>query len=471
MTVFSRMTARELLDGYRRREFSPVEVTDELLELTDQLNGDLNAFYVIDRQGAQAAARASERRWLGGAPCGLLDGVPSSIKDALPSIGAVSYRGSAAHEPNPKEATTDAPSIARMREAGAVFLGKTTMPDFGILASGTSSRHGVTRNPWNPGYTPGGSSAGTAASIAAGINPLAVGTDIVGSIRLPASFCGIFGLKPSQGRVPYYFPNSPSLVAGPMARTVEDAALLLNVIARPDARDFTALAPSEVDYLSNLKADIRGTRIGFLSDLGFGVPVDAEVAAAVEAGVRGLETAGCDVVPVDDGFTVEDLLVAERFYQVRCRTELDNFDHDRQRQATVIETWSKPAAQMTATEFYGVFNALQKLRERAARLIDGFDFLVLPAVPQPPFAADAPAYHMDQLFAPWANNFLFNLTEQPASSVPCGMTAAGLPIGLQIVGRRFDDVGVLRLSRAFEDVLPWRDKLDGLISELPLRPA
>ena len=264
------MTAAELSAGYAAKRFSPAEITDALLRRTRDLNPALNALYTVDGERAMAAARASEARWVKGASLGPLDGVPTTIKDALPSVGDPGYRGSAAYAGDPV-ATADAPAVARMREAGMVFLGKTTMPDFGILASGTSSKHGVTRNPWRTDRTPGGSSAGAAASVAAGLAPVAVGTDIVGSIRLPASFTGLFGFKPSQGRVPYYVPNSPSLVAGPLARTVQDAALLMNVIAQPDGRDYTSLEYNRTDYAALLTRPVQGATIAVMTGLDFGI--------------------------------------------------------------------------------------------------------------------------------------------------------------------------------------------------------
>lgn len=448
--TFASMTALELLAGYRRRAFSPREVVAELLARAEALQPRLNAFYLLDGEQALCAARASEERWMHRSPRGALDGVPSSIKDALPSRGHVSYRGSAAHPAGQEASKEDTPAIARMREAGAIFLGKTTMPDFGILASGLSSKHGVTRNPWDETRTPGGSSAGTAASIAAGITPLAVGTDIVGSIRLPASFCGIFGLKPSQGRVPYYFPNSPSLVAGPMAWTVSDAALLMNEITRPDPRDFTALSPGPADYLAGLDVLEGRPRIGFVPSLGFGVEPEAEVVSIVSEAAGMLAREGTRVDVRGDVFDAEDLRAAELFYKVRCRTEFRSMPEDRQAKATVIDAWSAEVEGMTATAFYRVFNRLQLIRERVLRLMGEVDFLLLPSVHIPPFAADLPGPAPELLFAPWANTFAFNLSEQPAASVPCGFTRAGLPVGLQIVGRRFDDPGVLRLARRFE---------------------
>jgi Asp-tRNA(Asn)/Glu-tRNA(Gln) amidotransferase A subunit family amidase len=458
LSAFAGMTAWEMLEGYRLRRFSPVDVIRETYQRIERLNPLLNAFYLLDEEGAVGAARASEDRWQRGAPLGLLDGIPTSIKDSLPWRGTPSYRGSAASVP--ETSAVDAPAVARLREAGAIFLGKTTMPDFGILPSGLSSKHGITRNPWNTKHTPGGSSSGAAASIAAGLNPVAIGTDIVGSIRVPASFCGIFGFKPSQGRVPYYFPNSPSLVAGPMARTVDDAVLLMAVIAAPDARDFTALPADGVDYRTLVTGEVSGARIGVIGDLGFGIP-DPQVPAKVEGAARLLEREGCRTTPVSAPFNDDDLRQAERFYKVRCRTELNSCPSDRRDQATIISAWSAEAERLSAVEFYGIFNALQRLRERALHLIDEFDFLIMPTVPQAAFQAELPGFSETRVFEPWANAFLFNLTEQPASSINCGLTATGLPIGLQIVGRRFDDRGVLQLSRACERVLP----------EAILRPA
>jgi aspartyl-tRNA(Asn)/glutamyl-tRNA(Gln) amidotransferase subunit A len=460
---FAALTALELLEGYRLRRFSPVDVVQESCRRIEKLNPRLNAFYLLDREGAQKAARASEDRWRRGAPLGLLDGVPTSIKDSLPCVGMPSYRGSAASVP--ETATADAPAVARMREAGAIFLGKTTMPDYGILPSGTSSKHGITRNPWDTQHTSGGSSSGAASSIAAGLNPIAVGTDIVGSIRLPASFCGIFGFKPSQGRVPYYFANSPSLVAGPMARTVDDAALLMTVIAAPDVRDFTALPAEVLDYRETVAGGVSDARIGLITDLGFGVSADSEVLANVEAAARLLEREGCRITAQDPQFNADDLRQAERFYKVRCRAELNSCPSDRRPRSPTIAAWSAEVERLSAVEFYDTFNALQRIRGRAARLINGLDFLILPTVPQAAFRAELPGFSETRLFEPWANVFPFNLTEQPASSINCGRTASGLPIGLQIVGRRFDDVGVFRLSRACERVLP-KDILGPVTREL-----
>jgi Asp-tRNA(Asn)/Glu-tRNA(Gln) amidotransferase A subunit family amidase len=463
---FAAMEAAELSRGYLKRSFSPLEVTVASLDRLTKLNPRLNAFYLVDPENAIRAAEASTRRWISGTQLSQLDGVPTSIKDALPSTGHPSFRGSAAHALEDLRSDFDAPVVARMREAGMVFLGKTTMPDFGILPGSVSSKHGITRNPWNTEYSAGGSSSGAASSIAAGINPIVVGTDIVGSIRLPASFCGLFGLKPSQGRVPYYFPNSPSLVAGPMARCVTDAAMLMNCIVKPDSIDFTALPSSETDYVVSMKGDVAGKRVGVIDSVGFGVEPDEEVLSVFVSGVNALETAGFKTRRLKLAFTRAELREAERFYKARCRVELNTFPPERQQQASVILGWSAEAETMSATDLFRAFNCLQKMRERAARLIDGYDFLLLPSVPKPAFRAELSGFSAVEPFEPWINTFLFNLTEQPASSVPCGYTKLGLPVGLQIVGQRFDDIGVFRLSRVLEELLPTEQTMKAMIAEL-----
>ncbi|AMS45488.1 amidase [Aminobacter aminovorans] len=469
MKIGPTLTAREMVEGFRKGTFSPVEMLDFLLKRIDVLDPVLNSFYLTSAQEARRMAEASSSRWRRGEPLSQLDGVPTSIKDALSSVGHPSYRGSLAHSADRQHFNVDAPTVARMREAGMVFLGKTTMPDFGIFASGLSSKHGITRNPWDLTKTPGGSSAGTAASIAAGLNPLAVGTDIVGSIRLPASFCGIFGFKPSQGRVPYHFPNSPSLVAGPMARSVDDAALLMNIISQPDSRDFSALPFEHIRYDLVLSESVVSPRIGFIRDLGFGGLPDPEVIGSVSHAVEKLRGTGLRITDLDVSFSEDDLRAAERFYKARARAELVQFPEDRRKSASVLSEWSAEAEGQTAVDLYRDFNRLQSMRERTAALIADFDFLILPSVHVPAFEADAPGLPHGRLFEPWINSFLFNLSEQPASSSPCGLTKAGLPIGLQIVGRRFADIDVFRLSKIVEDVFGWRKTLDEMTDNLPTR--
>jgi Asp-tRNA(Asn)/Glu-tRNA(Gln) amidotransferase A subunit family amidase len=443
------MSIAELGRAYADKALSPVEVTRDALERIARFS-DLNAFYLVDEEGALRTATASEQRWRAGQPLGPIDGVPTSAKDALSSIGWPSYRGSLAHSAETGSWTTDAPAIARLREGGAVLLGKTTMPDFGILASGYSSKHGITRNPWRRELNPGGSSSGAAVAVAAGMNTAAIGTDIVGSVRLPASFCGLFGLKPSQGRVPYYPPNDPSLAAGPLTRSVEDAAILMNIITAPDARDFTALEFKRVDYRGSLSMPPKGRRIGFVENLDFGLRADPEVVKLVAAAATRFKEVGCSIEPLEIAFSAEDFAQAELYYKTRCFTEFSRFSADRRAAATVIREWTAGAANASGRDLFDAMNAMRRMREKMLALFENIDFLVLPSVHIPSFAAENPARDPKLLFEPWANTFLFNVTEQPASSVPCGMTAGGSPVGMQIVGRRFDDLGVLQLSWAFE---------------------
>lgn len=438
--------------AYAGRILSPVEVTRNALDRIARFP-QLNAFYLVDTEGALAQARVSEQRWQAGCPLGPMDGMPTSAKDALLSIGWPSYRGSLAHLAEAGSWTTDAPAIARLREGGAVFLGKTTMPDFGILASGYSSKHGITRNPWQLDLNPGGSSSGAAVAVAAGLNTAAIGTDIVGSVRLPASFCGLFGLKPSQGRVPYYPPNDPALAAGPLTRSVEDAAILMEIVAAPDSRDFTALEFTKIDYRSSALPPRRGLRIGLVQSLGFGLSPDPEVVRLVTAAAAQLTGLSCTIVPTEISFSSEEFLQSELYYKTRCFAEFMKLPEDRREAATVIRNWTASAAGATARELFDAINAMRRMREKMLALFENIDFLVLPTVHIPAFSAELPARDPSMLFEPWANTFLFNITEQPASSVPCGLTAGGSPVGLQIVGRRFDDLGVLQLSSAFERLM------------------
>src|SRR5207302_1216910 len=293
------LSAVSLLDLYRRRELSPVEAARLILDRIDALQPKINAFCIVDRDGALAAARASEGRWLRGEAAGRLDGVPVTIKDLILMRGFPTRRGSRLVEPD-QDWSEDAPATARLREAGAVIIGKTTTPEFGWKALGDSPLTGITRNPWDLGRTPGGRSAGAAAACAAGIGPLHVGSDGAGSIRTPSAFTGVFGLKPSFGRVPAHPPSPMGLLAhiGPMTRTVADAAFLLTVLAGPDHRDPYALPPDDKNYLPGLEEGVRGWRIAYSPTLGY-AKVDPEIAAAAAEAARQFEALGAIVEDVD----------------------------------------------------------------------------------------------------------------------------------------------------------------------------
>ncbi|MGE4013508.1 MAG: amidase family protein, partial [Alphaproteobacteria bacterium] len=261
------MPATELVEAYRRRDLSPVDVVERMLARIAAINPTIKAYYQVDESGARAAAQAAERRWAAGAPAGPLDGVPVSIKDHLHTKGLANPRGSFINAMTPAE--FDAPVVARLRESGAVILGKTTMPELSVIPVTTSIAFGATLNPWDINHSPGGSSGGAAAALAAGLCTLAIGTDGGGSIRLPAGFTGLFGLKPTLGRVPYWPGQTDRTVAGPLARTAADAGLAMNVIARPDGRDWMELPPDETNYRAAADRPVKGLRIGYSPDFGF----------------------------------------------------------------------------------------------------------------------------------------------------------------------------------------------------------
>jgi aspartyl-tRNA(Asn)/glutamyl-tRNA(Gln) amidotransferase subunit A len=448
------LSATALSEKFRHKELSPLEVTRTLVDELERLNKTLNMVYLPTPERALLEAKASEQRWFDGCPNSPLDGIATTIKDALLSQAEPSYRGSTANDADERAWTQDAPVNSRLREAGMVSLGKTTMPDFGILASGYSSLHGITRNPWNTDKNPGGSSSGAAASVASGLSPLVVGTDIVGSIRLPASFCGLFGHKPSQGRVPYYPPNASTLVAGPMSRHVTDSALFMNLLCQPDPRDFTALAYDNSDYLEHLERAPRKLTLGLLTDIGFGPAVNSEVKNAVEVAAKAFADLGYDIESIDPPFKSNDDACAEQFYKQRCFSEFGQYAERLQKQSPYIYEWTREVADTPAPDLYQAMNSMQSMREKIMQLFNKIDYLLLPSVAIPAFDAELPAPDIDQLFAPWSNTYLFNTTEQPAASINCGYTKDGLPIGLQIVGPRFDDMGVLQLSRLYEKIRP-----------------
>lgn len=451
-------SASQLLDLYRSGQASPVSATQAVLARIDRHNPELRAFCVVDHEAALASARASEARWQQGAPCGPLDGVPTSIKDLILTQGWPTLRGSRTVNPD-QPWDVDAPATARLREAGAVLLGKTTTPEFGCKGETNSPLTGITRNPWNPAKTPGGSSGGTAAAVAAGMGPLSVGTDGAGSVRIPAAFCGNFGLKPSFGRVPAY-PLSPfGTVAhlGPHTMSVRDAALMMNVIKQPDARDWTSLPPDTTDYLNGLDDGIRGWRIAYSPTLGYAKNVHPEVAASVDAAVQQLADLGAVVEQVDPGFD-DPLDISTGLWFLGAWTVWNTLSPEQQ-------ALTDPDFRAEA-EIGGRYSALQvqqlNLRRGALgshmrQFMQRFDLLVTPAVSVPAFDAK-PAGHtpMDpEAMLGWTPfSYPFNLTQQPACTIPCGLTRDGLPIGLQMVGPMFGDAQVLRAARAYERVHP-----------------
>ena len=428
-----------------------MEVTQATLERIARLNPRINALYFVDADGACASARAAEARWLRGEPQGLLDGVPITLKDSVLVAGMPTPNGTRACASH-AAVEHDSPATARLREHGAVILGKTTMPDLGMIASGISSMHGVTRNPWNRERNSGGSSSGAGAAVAAGFGPLAVGSDIGGSVRIPAAFCGIVGLKPSYGRVPLAHPW-PALVAGPMARDVADAALLLNVISGADTTDYTALPWDARDYLDGIDAGARGLHLGLLLDIGFGLPVAREVQVRIEGAAALFASLGATVEPMPPIFDRDPEPEFDRMMQAYAWTDFHALSAE-EREAVLPEVgdWCRKGESMAATDLTHATIAIGDMRRRVLAACSNYDYVLAPAMAVEPYAAALPWPPGGTRHNPFC--FPFNLSEQPALCVCCGFTGSGLPVGLQIIGKRFDDAGVLRVGRAYEAARP-----------------
>ncbi|CAB5667447.1 Glutamyl-tRNA(Gln) amidotransferase subunit A [Delftia tsuruhatensis] len=449
------LPAHELLRAYRARSLSPVEVLDALLAHVQRWEPQLHAAYLLRPEAALAQARASEARWLRGDPMGLLDGVPATVKDNIATRGDPTPVGTAAMPL--VAAPQDAPPAARLREAGAIVFAKTTMPDYGMLSSGLSSLHGNTFNPWDLGKTPGGSSAGAGAAAAAGYGPLHVGTDIGGSIRLPAGWCGIFGLKPSLGRVPIDPPYT-GRCAGPMTRTVADAALMMQVLSRPDARDSMGLPAQDIAWtgFDMDPAQVRGLRIGLLLEAGCGLPVQPAVRATVEQAARWLEAAGAHVEPMRPWLTPQMLDGLDQFWRMRSHMDLQALPAaQRAMVLPFIRDWAGSASALTPAQLYIASQQSHLVRVATVQATAAFDYVLSPVAPITAFAAQMPCPTNDPLrpLEHIAFTVPYNMSEQPAASVPCGHDGA-LPIGVQVAGRRFDDLGVLRLSRVLEQLRP-----------------
>ena len=457
MAAIHDLTARELAAAYATRELSPVEVTRAQLERVAAWEPRINAMYRVSGEQALAEARAAEARWRAREPRSALDGVPITIKENIYTRGDPAPIGTRANEDLPPQAD-DAPAAARVREAGCVILGKTTMPDYGMLSSGLSSMHGVTRNPWRLARNTSGSSSGAGAAAAAGYAPLHLGTDIGGSVRLPATHCGIFALKPSLGRVPVH-PPYMGRVVGPMTRTVADAALLMNAIARPDARDYMALPASDLDFFATLKKDAdKPLKIGFLPDMGVGLAVHPEVRAAAEEAAAALAGAGCAVESIRSFLTPEMVDGICRFFEARSHNDLMQLQSARRAKVLpfIAEWCSWRAGGFTGRDVMQAYNAVLTMREAAVAATDPYDFLLSPTSPILAYEAELPAPGNDPHDAlphiaftvPW------NMSEQPAASVNWSWSKDGLPIGIQVIGKRFDDAGVLRLARRIEKIRP-----------------
>jgi Asp-tRNA(Asn)/Glu-tRNA(Gln) amidotransferase A subunit family amidase len=453
MSAIHELSAAELSLHFASGELSPVDVVRAIVAHIERWEPRLAALYAFDPQGALAMARDSETRWVRREPRSPLEGVPVTIKENIATKGVPVPLGTAATTLVP--AAEDAPPAARLREAGCVFLGKTTMPDYGMLSSGLSSFHALTRNPWDLNKNPGGSSAGAGAAAAAGYGPLHIGTDIGGSIRLPAGWCGVFGLKPSLGRIPIK-PPYVGRVAGPITRTVTDAALMMAPLARPDLRDTMSLPPHQIDW-DSLTIELRGLKIGLMMDAGWGLAVQPETAAAVQAAARLFERHGAIVEPLAAFSTREMADGIDRFFRIRSWLDLSALPPAKQELVLpYIRQWVACGARLGGAEVFQAWSQTGAFREAAVAACRRHDFVLSPTSPVASYAADwaSPLNDPERPFEHIAFTLPFNFSEQPAASIACGHTSTGLPIGLQIIGQRHDDIGVLRLARAWEQIRP-----------------
>ncbi len=456
MTEIHELSAAELSNAYARGELSPVEAARAALERIERWEPRINAMYRVHRDAALEAAAGSEARWRAGSPLSAIDGVPVTIKENIYTRGDPAPLGTQVTDRTPK--AQDAPPAARMREAGCVILGKTTMPDFGMLSSGRSSMHGTTRNPWRLDRNTAGSSSGAGAAGAAGYGPFHIGTDIGGSIRLPAALCGLYGLKPSLGRVPID-PPYMGRAAGPMTRSVTDAALMMNALARPDARDFMSLPYEPMDYAANVDGmSPKGLRIGVLTDMRAGLAPEPEVVAAVESAARALEAAGAIVEPAPVFLAPAMLDGICAFFEARSHADVSAMPAEvRSRILPFIVEWcTHRARNFTGADVMAAYGQVMAMGDAAVRATARFDFLLMPTTPVVSWGAEqhSPSDDPHDALSHIAFTVAFNMSEQPAASVPWTHSADGLPIGVQVAGQRFDDLGVLRLSRALELLRP-----------------
>lgn len=453
-------TATELLAGYRDGSISPLDAARAVLDRIHDKNEAVNAFIIIDEEGAMAQAEASAARWKKGEPAGRLDGVPVSIKDLVLTKGWPTLRGSLTTDPDgPWD--EDAPCVARLREHNAVIVGKTTTPELGWKGLTESALSGATRNPWNLAKTPGGSSGGAAAALALGMGPLAIGSDGGGSIRIPCAFSGVFGIKANYGRVPVYPESAMRNLShvGPMTRSVADAALMLTVISEPDDRDWTALPYQEIDFTAGLESGISGLRVAYSRDLGY-AKVDPEVAAIVDDAAGAFADLGAEVEECDPGFE-DPTSIFRTLWWIGAGGALGGLSAEKKallepELAEIVEE----GVTMSGVEFMHAGDGRTNLCLHMRRFHQTYDLLLTPALAVPAFDLGQLApqgYESKSMYwTQWTPfSFPFNLTQQPACSIPCGLTEDGLPVGLQIVANNFREDLVLRAARAFEQARPF----------------
>ncbi|MGY2744246.1 amidase [Arthrobacter sp. UYCu723] len=452
------LSARELGAAYAAEELSPVEVCAAVIRRIEEREPVLNALFVFNPEEALQGARASERRWSIGSPLSALDGVPTTVKENVARAGVPMPGGTAL--PGPRVPAANAPITDRILESGGIIMGSTTMPDWGMLSSGVSSLHGVTRSAWNPAWTTGGSSAGAGAAAAAGYGPLHVGTDIGGSIRLPGTWQGLATIKPSAGLIPLDVPYL-GRTAGPMARTAADAALFMTVLARPDIRDYTARPYPAMDWLDPDggigRPDIRGMKVALQTGAGAGADVDPEVLAAVEAAAEVFAMAGAEVTHLDAFIDQNMLDGLDNFWRTRSWADYSALPPDHQHLVLpYIIRWCSRGASFDGAATIRHFNCIDQMQKATIAATAGFDVVLSPVAPMPAFAAEQPmpVDDPDSTMAHIAFTVPFNMSGQPAATVNCGFTPDGRPIGVQLAGPVGADAKILRAAAWYESVRP-----------------
>jgi aspartyl-tRNA(Asn)/glutamyl-tRNA(Gln) amidotransferase subunit A len=458
VTSLHDLSAVDLIAGFKAKQFSPSDVLEDVLTHVAAFEPHIKALYLFDPDGARAAAKASTQRWAEGEATGALDGVPVTIKDNIATKGQPVPLGAASVELKP--AAADAPPAARLREAGAIIFAKTTMPDYGMLSSGLSSFHPLARNPWDLTKNPGGSSAGAGAAGAAGYGPLHLGTDIGGSVRLPAGWCGLVGLKPSLGRVPID-PPYVGRVAGPMTRIVDDAALMMSVLSKPDRRDGMSLPPDSLNWKA-LEKSPRKLRLGLMLNIDVGLPLEKPVREVAIKAAKAFESAGGVVTEIDGILTREMLDGLDNFWRARMWDDLEKLSPaERGKTLPYIYQWAEKATKLSGVDVIRGFNATMAIRAAAAKLFCDLDYVISPVSPVVNFGAElaSPVHDPQKPFEHICYTVPWNMSENPAVSINGGYDAHGFPIGVQIIGRRFDDVGVLGMAKTFEGLRgaqrPW----------------
>jgi aspartyl-tRNA(Asn)/glutamyl-tRNA(Gln) amidotransferase subunit A len=460
------MSATETAAAIRERKVSPAEVVDAVLERIDELNPRLNAFCTLTADEARSKARAAEEAVVQGSELGPLHGVPVSIKDLVFTKGVRTTGGSKIFEHYVPD--QDAVVVEKLKQAGAIILGKTNTPEFGHKGVTNNPVFGATYNPWAEDCTPGGSSGGAGAAVAAGMGPLAVGTDGGGSIRIPASFSGVYGLKPHFGRVAKGagFPSGMPAFShtGPLTRNVRDAALMLDAMAGPDEGDRTSLPATDVSFLDSCEGGIRGLRVAYSPDFGYAA-VDPVVRSITARAARVFADLGCELVEEDPGFNDPEsifMTIVKADFHGAWGEKLNEW---KDKIDPTLRGMLEDAGDVTAMDYVKACQQREVFWGQVNAFFQRYDLLLCPATAVPPFSAELSTVteiegrELDPLG--WVSmTFPFNLTGQPAASIPCGWTGEGLPIGLQIVGRRFDEATILRASAAFEEASPWSHRYE-----------